>query len=87
MIDVAVELGLPEDVARSLVLQTGKGATIMAEKVAEDGTTPAELVRRVATPGGTTEAAFNVFTEGNFGPMVNEAIKKACQRSQELSGG
>jgi pyrroline-5-carboxylate reductase len=87
MIDCAIELGLPEEVARSLVLQTGKGATMLAEKVAEDGESPAELVRRVATPGGTTEAAFKVFSEGNFGPMVNAAIKQACQRSHELSHG
>jgi len=87
MIDAAVELGLPEEIARSLVLQTGKGATLMAEKAAEEGESPAELVRRVATPGGTTEAAFNVFTGGKFGPMVTAAIKKACERSHELSHG
>ena len=87
MIDAAVSLGLPEDVARSLVIQTGKGATLMAEKAAEQGETPAELVRRVATPGGTTEAAFRVFTEGNLGPMVQTAIEEACRRSRELSHG
>jgi pyrroline-5-carboxylate reductase len=87
MIDAAVELGLPENVAKSLVLQTGKGATLLAEKAAEEGESPADLVRRVATPNGTTEAAFKVFTKGNFGPMVNAAIKKACQRSKELSHG
>ena len=87
MIDAAVKLGLPEDVARSLVLQTGKGATLMAEKAVEEGESPADLVRRVATPGGTTEAAFKVFTDGKFGPMVADAIKRACERSRELSGG
>jgi len=87
MIDAAVELGLPENIAKSLVLQTGKGATLLAEKAAEEGESPADLVRRVATPNGTTEAAFKVFTKGNFGPMVNAAIKKACQRSKELSHG
>ena len=87
MTEAAIELGLPEDIATSLVLQTGKGACMLAEKVGEEGESPADLVKRVATPGGTTEAAFNVFTEGNFGPMVNAAIKKACQRSHELSHG
>jgi len=87
MIDTAIELGIPQDIARSLVLQTGKGATLLAEKALAEGESPADLVRRVATPGGTTEAAFNVFTAGNFGPLVNSAIKKACQRSRELSHG
>ena len=87
MIDAAVEIGLPEDTAKSLVLQTAKGAALLVEKVGEDGQSPADLVKRVATPGGTTEAAFNVFTDRDFGPMVNAAIKNACKRSHELSGG
>ncbi|MHC4641424.1 MAG: pyrroline-5-carboxylate reductase [Planctomycetota bacterium] len=87
MIKTGIQLGLPEDVARELVLQTGKGATILAEKASQDGDSPAKLVKKVATPGGTTEAAFKVFTEGKFGPMVDTAIKKACERSRELSTG
>jgi len=73
MIKTGTELGLPEDVARELVLQTGKGATILAEKAATEGDSPSKLVKKVATPGGTTEAAFKVFTEGKFGPMVDTA--------------
>ena len=87
MIKTGIELGLPEDVARELVLQTGKGATILAEKAAAEGDSPAKLVKKVATPGGTTEAAFKVFTEGKFGTMVETAIKRACERSRELSRG
>ena len=87
MIRTGIELGLPEDVARDLVLQTGKGATLLAENAAEEGEGPGHLVERVATPGGTTEAAFKVFSDGKFGPLVASAIKKACERSRELSGG
>ncbi|MBW8041978.1 MAG: pyrroline-5-carboxylate reductase [Planctomycetes bacterium] len=87
MIKTGIELGLPEDIAKELVLQTGKGATLLAEKAAADGDSPAQLVKKVATPGGTTEAAFNVFNEGKFGPMVENAIKRACERSRELSRG
>ncbi|UCE47824.1 MAG: pyrroline-5-carboxylate reductase, partial [Phycisphaerales bacterium] len=87
MIRTGIELGLPEDVVRDLVLQTGKGATLLAEKAAEEGEGPAQLVERVATPGGTTEAAFKVFGEGRFGPLVTSAITKAYERSRELSGG
>ncbi len=87
MIRTGIELGLPEDVARDLVLQTGKGAALLAEKAAAEGESPAQLVKKVATPGGTTEAAFKVFTDGKFGPMVDAAIKRACERSRELSTG
>jgi pyrroline-5-carboxylate reductase len=82
-----VELGLSEEMSRDLVLQTGKGATLLAEKETEEGVTPADLTRKVATPNGTTEAAFKVFLAKDFGPMVSEAMQRAAQRSRELSGG
>jgi pyrroline-5-carboxylate reductase len=87
MIKAGVELGLSEEMSRDLVLQTGKGATLLAEKNAEEGITPADLTKKVATPNGTTEAAFKVFLAKDFGPMVSEAMQRAAQRSRELSGG
>lgn len=86
MIRTGIELGLPEDVARDLVLQTGKGATLLAEKTAEEGESPAQLVKRVATPGGTTEAALKVFAANNFSRLITDALTAACNRSKELSG-
>lgn len=87
MIKAGIELGLSEEMARDLVLQTGKGATLLAEKETEKGVTPADLTKKVATPNGTTEAAFKVFIANDFGPMVSQAMQKAAQRSRELSGG
>jgi len=86
MIRTGIELGLPEDVARDLVLQTGKGATLLAEKTAGEGESPAQLVKRVATPGGTTEAALKVFAANNFSRLITDALTAACNRSKELSG-
>ena len=86
MIRTGIELGLPEDVARDLVLQTGKGATLLAEKTAVEGESPAQLVKRVATPGGTTEAALKVFAANNFSRLITDALTAACNRSEELSG-
>ena len=87
MIKAGMELGLSEEMARDLVLQTGKGATLLAEREAEEGVTPAELTKKVATPNGTTEAAFKIFTEKDFGPTVSLAMRRAAERSRELSGG
>ncbi len=87
MIKAGIELGLPEEMARDLVLQTGRGATLLAEKEASEGVSPAELTRKVATPNGTTEAAFKVFTAQDFGPMVSLAMQRAAERSRELSHG
>jgi len=87
MIKAGVELGLPEEDARQLVLQTAKGAALLAEKVAGEGTTPAQLAARVATPNGTTEAAFNVFHDRGFSETVFRALRRAAERSRELSAG
>lgn len=86
MIKAASQLGLPEDVAKDLVLQTAKGAALLAASADERGETAGQLRQKVTSPGGTTEAALKVLAEGKFGPLVAEAIKRARDRSQELSG-
>jgi len=85
MIKAACQLGLPEDVAKDLVLQTAKGAGLLAVEADKNGENPAELRKKVTSPGGTTEAALKVFAEGKFGPLITAAIKKAHDRSQQLS--
>ncbi|MGB2809535.1 MAG: pyrroline-5-carboxylate reductase [Sedimentisphaerales bacterium] len=87
MIKAAAGLGLPDDIAKDLVLQTAKGAALLAAEADDRGESPAELRRKVTSPGGTTEAALKVFEEGKFGPLVDTAIKKAYERSRELSTG
>ena len=85
MIKAAGELGLASDVAKDLVLQTAKGAGLLAAEADKKGESPADLRRKVTSPGGTTEAALKVFAEGEFGPLVAAGIKRARDRSTELS--
>jgi len=85
MIDAGVALGLTPDMARTLVLQTAKGACLLATEADRQGETPADLTRKVATPGGTTEASLNGFNEGGFGDLVQTALQRAYARSQTLS--
>ena len=85
MVKAAVGLGLPEEVAKDLVLQTAKGAGLLAVEADKTGESAAELRKKVTSPGGTTEAAIKVFTEGKFDSLVQAAIKRACERSKELS--
>jgi pyrroline-5-carboxylate reductase len=87
MIKAAIELGLPEDVAKDLVLQTAKGAGLLASEADKNDESPAILRKKVTSPGGTTEAALKIFAEGNFGSLVSAALKRACDRSRELSAG
>ena len=85
MIKSAVELGLAEDAAKDLVLQTAKGAGMLATEADKNGESPSQLRQKVTSPGGTTEAALKELTAGNFGPLIKSAIKKAYDRSRELS--
>ena len=85
MIKAGVELGLPEDVAKDLVLQTARGAGLLATEADKNGESPAELRRKVTSPGGTTEAAIKVFKEGKIDELVSAAITRARERSRELA--
>ena len=86
MIKAGEKLGLSHDVAKKLVLQTAKGAALLAESADIQGETPAELRNKVTSPGGTTEAAIKVFAEKQFGKLVTDALIAASNRSKELSG-
>lgn len=85
MIKAGEKLGLSHDVAKQLVLQTAKGAALLAESADIKSETPAELRKKVTSPGGTTEAAIKVFAERQFGELVTDALTAAANRSKELS--
>lgn len=86
MIKSAQKLGLPVDIATELVLQTAKGASILAEIAQKNGESAEELRRKVTSPGGTTEAAVNTFKNGSIDNLVQNALTAAYDRSRELSG-
>ncbi len=80
----AIAEGLPADAARTLVLETVLGA---ARMLTESGEDPAELRRRVTSPGGTTQAAVETFEAEGFRALVAQAIRNATERGRELSAG
>jgi pyrroline-5-carboxylate reductase len=85
MTKAGVEMGLPVEVAKNLVLQTAKGAAMLALEADKNGESPADLRRKVTSPKGTTEAALEVFAKGNFAALVSAALKRAEERAKELS--
>ncbi|MBN1803639.1 MAG: pyrroline-5-carboxylate reductase [Sedimentisphaerales bacterium] len=85
MIKTGTRLGLPDDVAKDLVLQTAKGAGLLAVEADNNGESPAVLRQKVTSPGGTTEAALAVFKEGKISELISAAINSAYERSKELS--
>ncbi|WP_456445200.1 pyrroline-5-carboxylate reductase [Thiolapillus sp.] len=78
----AIKLGLPEKTAHLLVLQTALGAARMAMESASDLT---DLRNSVTSPGGTTEAALNIFSNGGLAQLVDQALTGARDRSISLS--
>jgi pyrroline-5-carboxylate reductase len=82
MIAGAEELGLSNDVAQQLVLQTAVGAAQMAQ---ESQQTPAQLRLAVTSPKGTTEQAIDTFNKGDFSQLCSQAMAAALHRSEELA--
>lgn len=78
----AIAMGLNEEQARLLTIETAVGASKMALLSSFD---PAELRKQVTSPGGTTEQALNTFMQGNLEALVEKAMEAAKQRSIELS--
>jgi pyrroline-5-carboxylate reductase len=76
----ARELGLEAD-AFLLVRQTILGSAML---LSESTDTPAELRRKVTSPGGTTEAAIKHMDANKVPEIVVNAIKAAERRSKEL---
>ena len=79
----AVRLGFTEATARQLALQTTLGSALYLE---QSGLPPAELRRRVTSPGGTTAEAIAHFEAGNFTELVYQATLAAYRRAQGLGG-
>ncbi|MBN2455473.1 MAG: pyrroline-5-carboxylate reductase [Sedimentisphaerales bacterium] len=85
MVDAAVEMGIDKITAEKLVLQTAKGAALLALEADAHGENPAQLRQKVTSPGGTTQAALQVLKDGKFSSLITEAIQRASSRSRELS--
>lgn len=77
--------GLPSETAARLARATVTGAGALLE--ADSRATP-ELIRDVATPGGTTEAALKVLKgEGGLPLLMTRAVAAAKARAEELAKG
>ena len=76
-----VALGLDPDTARALTVQTALGAARVTQA---SGEAPAVLRERVTSAGGTTERALQRLAEGGVGPLFEEALRAARDRSVEL---
>ncbi len=81
MQQAAEQMGLDSRVARALTLQTALGAAQMAVTSADS---LVELRQKVTSPGGTTEAALQVFATQHLGEILATAMQAAKTRASEL---
>lgn len=79
-----VNLGLPQDMAAQLAMQTIIGSASMLR---EDEADPRQLRVNVTSPGGTTEAALDVLMgdSGGLVDLMRRATQAAAARAGELA--
>ncbi|HTN94664.1 MAG TPA: pyrroline-5-carboxylate reductase [Gallionella sp.] len=75
------ELGLPQQTARTLALETALGAARLAHESSES---PATLRERVTSKNGTTERALLSLQAGHVKEHIIAAAKAAAARSREM---
>ena len=82
MVEGGKKLGLSEEVATKLAIQTIVGAAAMLD---ESGKSATQLRENVTSPNGTTHAALTVFQESHLQEIVANAMAASAKRSQELA--
>lgn len=79
----AAKLGLSPEQAERLALATVEGASALA---AASEHAPGELARRVASPGGTTQAGLNVLDDqAAMFRLIEATLRSARDRSVEMA--
>lgn len=82
MINSAKVLGFSQKVAEELVVQTFLGSAVL---MAQSSQGPEQLRVQVASKGGTTQEALNIFLKNKVDRVLLKALKAARDRSQTLS--
>lgn len=81
LVEAAQAIGFSKKLANRLVRQTVIGAGALLQHRTE---TLDELVSRVASKKGTTEAALGVLSKGKMAELWKKALKAAYQRARQL---
>lgn len=80
--DSAAEQGFDPCAMLGLICSMVEGS---AEMLRSSGKTPDEMIKVVASKGGTTEAALNVLNTRGFEDIINDAMTACTKRADELS--
>ena len=74
-------LGLDEETAMTLTLQTALGAAALAQQSSEGVAT---LRQNVTSPGGTTEEALKSLNANQFDTVIAEAVRQCAAKASTL---
>ena len=77
-----IRCGLKKDLSEKLAMATFIGA---AESCRNTDISMQDFVKKVASKGGTTEAALKVFKQKGLEKMIVQAVKAACTKSRKLT--
>ena len=78
LIKTAINFGIAEETARTLAIETARGAAALAAAESENMDA---LIARVRSPGGTTVAAFDSLENANVRDIFSAAIEAARDRA------
>lgn len=81
LIEGGKQSGLSEELARGLATQTLLGAATLFEK---SSLKAEELIAKVASKGGTTEAGLAHLSKKGFKKICSECVRAATRRAREL---
>lgn len=79
LIKASLNLGFTQDESKKLVAKTFKASALLSKEADY-----LELIKKVASKGGTTEAALAIFQKENFNKIVAKAVSAAYKRASKL---
>lgn len=82
MAEIGVEMGLPQEIAEGLSIQTCVGAGQLASESADS---LANLREKVTSPGGTTYAAIQRFQSDDLKSTIRNAMYDCANRAEEMA--
>lgn len=81
MTDFGIERGIDKDTAKELVIGSMLGSGAMLDNISNDFD---EMIKKVASKGGTTEKALESFKDNNLKEIVFDAMGRALKRAYEM---
>ena len=82
MIEAAINNGIDPEVARTLAVETARGASALSAATEEE---MKAMIEKVSSPGGTTMAAFEYLAAKDAKKIFSKVIDVATKRASELA--